>query len=94
MRWLSQNFKANEKKIKIVYPGVDKNKFYSINKSYSNEKNRRLKLELLFVGRLGVIKDFFMDGLQFGVQNQQMNSLLGKSKRTHIRQVSLGPMDH
>ena len=55
-RWLSQNFKANEKKIKIVYPGVDKNKFYSMNKSYSNEKNRRLKLELLFVGRNETIK--------------------------------------
>ena len=55
-RWLSQNFKANEKKIKIVYPGVDKNKFHSMNKSYSNEKNRRLKLELLFVGRNETIK--------------------------------------
>lgn len=55
-RWLIEHFKVNEKKIKIIYPGVDKNKFHSINKIYSNEKNPRFKLDLLFVGRNESIK--------------------------------------
>ena len=55
-RWLIEHFKANEKKIKIIYPGVDKNKFHSINKIHYNEKNRRFKLDLLFVGRNESIK--------------------------------------
>ncbi|MBL01701.1 MAG: hypothetical protein CL774_04330 [Chloroflexi bacterium] len=54
--WLLQNFDANDQRIEIIHPGVDRNKFHGKNKSYSNEENSKIKLDLLFVGRNDSIK--------------------------------------
>ncbi|MBA31047.1 MAG: hypothetical protein CL748_00750 [Chloroflexi bacterium] len=55
-KWLVDNFNAENNKVRIIFPGVDKNIFHNSAKRYINLKNNYHQLDLLFVGRNESIK--------------------------------------
>ncbi|MFL2665209.1 MAG: glycosyltransferase [Dehalococcoidia bacterium] len=55
-KWLVDNFRIENNKVRVIYPGVDKNIFHNSAKRYVNLKNNFDQLDLLFVGRNESIK--------------------------------------